>query len=155
LRHDHCFRKGRGCNKDKARAIQPMRDAAHWGLGTAQHFYGKWVFNQLDWERYKWLGRAAERGCGANICVAGLRICSVVCEGRARPHLAHSCPVYSSGSPYCDWDVIWDKVWARVQHSYRAARGDAGPGETCDSLLERDGSQAQGHSSDDCKDGMG
>jgi TPR repeat protein len=55
------LQSGEGCEKDVEAGVELYRQAAELGSGQAQHAYAL-SFGQLDWRRFMWLGRAAEKG---------------------------------------------------------------------------------------------
>jgi hypothetical protein len=57
-----CYLSGRGCAKDRLRAIALFKEAAELDQEVAQGFYGTLVYGELDWERYYWWGRASVKG---------------------------------------------------------------------------------------------
>jgi hypothetical protein len=58
-----CFSAGRGCDQDRRRAMMLVKEAAELGHSEALYSYGRDAFEDGDWERYRWWGRAAARGC--------------------------------------------------------------------------------------------
>jgi hypothetical protein len=51
-----------GCERNLDKAIAAYKQAAKLGDVTAQMQVGELAFGELDWERYRWWGRAAARG---------------------------------------------------------------------------------------------
>jgi hypothetical protein len=65
-----CYEQARGCERDDKRAIELYKEAARLGDVRAFGRYGAKAFNELDWERYMWLGRAVAQGTGiGQLCV--------------------------------------------------------------------------------------
>ena len=53
---------GFGCEKDEARGLEYIREAAQLGHVEAQYDYAIRSFSADDWQRYALMGRAADRG---------------------------------------------------------------------------------------------
>ncbi len=53
---------GRGCERDRSKAVALFGEAADLGCGRSQSSYGTLAFGERDWQRYYWWGRAAARG---------------------------------------------------------------------------------------------
>jgi TPR repeat protein len=71
FRLGQCWYNGRGCAKDTAKAMLLYREAAERGNVGAMFSYAQAAFGELDWERFYWLGRVAQRGlCGVVYCRA-------------------------------------------------------------------------------------
>jgi TPR repeat protein len=64
-----CCRCGRGCERDVGKAIELFRSSAELEFPEAQYALGELAYGALDWQRYHWMGRAAQKGrsttCGA------------------------------------------------------------------------------------------
>jgi hypothetical protein len=67
-----CCHDGRGCAKDKARAVELFRMAAELEYPSAAYFLGLCGYGNTDWERVHWWGRA--RFEVAQFCNAVLRL---------------------------------------------------------------------------------
>ncbi len=53
---------GRGCTKDRTRAVTLWKEAAELEHRDAQFYFGELAYSASDWQRYQWWGRAAAHG---------------------------------------------------------------------------------------------
>ncbi len=53
---------GRGCTKDRTRAVTLWKEAAELEHRDAQFYFGELAYSAGDWQRYHWWGRAAAHG---------------------------------------------------------------------------------------------
>jgi hypothetical protein len=56
-----CCRDGRGCVRDLGKAIEFFRSAAELECPKAQWTLAELAYGALDWQRYHWMGRAAQK----------------------------------------------------------------------------------------------
>ncbi len=56
-----------GCEHDRIRALELVREAAEMEQSGAQFFLGQFAYSENDWQRYRLWGRAAARGCDSAI----------------------------------------------------------------------------------------
>jgi TPR repeat protein len=57
----YCLSVGKGCARDRLKAVQLFKEAAELEHARAQYHYGLFGFGELDWRRFMWWGRAARR----------------------------------------------------------------------------------------------
>jgi predicted Ser/Thr protein kinase len=89
-----CLWFGDGCEKDHDRALTLFKYAAEIEHGWAQWYYGEHAFEEGNWRRYHWWGRAAKHGIYhaiEAIAAAVVAQVEVVANGRILFEIASTC----------------------------------------------------------------
>lgn len=69
--------------EEQSKAVALYKQAAGLGHAAAQHQYGKLAYSELQWERYWWWSRAAQRGFGVyELCNAAIEFLPAFEAGR-------------------------------------------------------------------------